>query len=139
MKLEDLVMIKVLAKNDKKMVIAVDYCFFGVNKKKNTSFPIEYLATTLRWYYPLEYGDFTDDYSKDFLEKLYKENISYVNKYKKELVLLGLKKEKVEPYLNKRYEQILAGLNEYTSHKFYKGVESDPEWDDDYQGLYLAI
>lgn len=133
-------MLKVIAKNEDIYVVAVDYCLYLVNKKHSTIYPFEYLLPTLKFGKAVDYGDFTIDFPSSELEKAKKYGLSHNRKYIEELMEVAqFSKKDAEDYIKKKYEQILADFNSVMKKEIYPDVKLDPQWVDDYQGLYLDV
>ncbi len=129
-------MIKLLAKNNEYYVFAVDYYFYTVNRSTGKILPQEYLVPLLKYGAPYEYGDFTNECSKEYLEEISNKASDYNKKYIEDLVNIGeLSRNEVMPYMIKRYEQILANFNLAIGKQVYKNVKYDPDWIDDLEGL----
>lgn len=132
-------MIEVLAENSSQVVIAVDYCIYLINKKKEV-IPLEYLLITTNFKEEFKYGILTNRYSKEELEKYAKRAKKYNKKYEQLLIEEGgLPENDFKQYIKKKYEQTLADFNKAVNKKIYPNVNLDPHWIDYYEGALREI
>lgn len=122
-------MIKVLTRGKEGYTIAVDYCFFLVNKKTKTVTMRPRLISRLgdgKAYD--EFGNFTNEYSNKELEEVQNKALKQRKWYTKQFIKYGVSENKIESYIKEKYEQELANFNEFIGKKIYSNVNLIPNW-----------